>query len=132
VVESEIKTFNPDVIFTHFQQDLNVDHRKSFEAVITACRPTGAHGVKGIYSFEIPSSTGWSVGDSVLYNPNTFVSVSEENLKAKISALECYKFETRDFPHPRSAKGLHVYSQFRGMQCNRDHAEAFIQAKTIY
>jgi LmbE family N-acetylglucosaminyl deacetylase len=39
IVEREVEEFTPDVTFTHFAHDLNIDHRRTFEAVLTACRP---------------------------------------------------------------------------------------------
>ncbi|MBC7759659.1 MAG: PIG-L family deacetylase, partial [Phormidesmis sp. FL-bin-119] len=52
VVEKEKAEFNPDIIFTHHGGDLNVDHRKTFESVITACRPMKEETVKTIITFE--------------------------------------------------------------------------------
>ena len=39
VVEKEKKSFNPDIVFTHHNGDLNIDHKLTFQAVITAFRP---------------------------------------------------------------------------------------------
>jgi len=39
LVEKEKASFQPDVIFTHHGGDLNIDHRRTFEAVVTSCRP---------------------------------------------------------------------------------------------
>src|SRR5690625_384122 len=39
VIEKEKEKKKPDVIFTHFEGDLNIDHQRTFQAVITACRP---------------------------------------------------------------------------------------------
>ena len=39
IIEKEKKEFNPSVIFTHHGGDLNIDHQRTFEAVMTACRP---------------------------------------------------------------------------------------------
>lgn len=38
-VEEFINKINPDIIFTHHNADLNVDHRITFQAVLTTCRP---------------------------------------------------------------------------------------------
>src|SRR3569832_1259181 len=35
VIEKEKSLFPPDVVFTHHGGDLNIDHQRSFEAVIT-------------------------------------------------------------------------------------------------
>ena len=39
IIEKEKKLFNPEVIFTHHMGDVNIDHQKTFEAVLTAVRP---------------------------------------------------------------------------------------------
>ena len=39
LIEKYILKYSPDTIFTHFKNDLNIDHRKIFRAVITATRP---------------------------------------------------------------------------------------------
>ena len=46
----------PDVVFTHHNGDLNIDHSITFKATLTACRPIKGESVKEVYSFEIPSS----------------------------------------------------------------------------
>ena len=38
-IESNIKTFMPDIIFTHHVGDLNIDHKIVNQAVVTASRP---------------------------------------------------------------------------------------------
>ena len=57
VVERFIMNHEPQIILTHHHGDLNVDHRLSYQAVITACRPLQGSIVKEIYTFETPSST---------------------------------------------------------------------------
>src|SRR5689334_3357132 len=39
VIEKEKDNLSPGIIFTHHGGDLNIDHQRTFEAVITACRP---------------------------------------------------------------------------------------------
>ena len=58
IIEKEKKDFNPDVIFTHHNGDLNIDHKKTFEAVYTAVRPTENGAVKTLICFETMSGTG--------------------------------------------------------------------------
>ena len=98
VIEKEKKIFKPEVIFTHHGGDLNIDHQKTFEAVITACRPLENEIVKSIFTFETPSGTEWrSITDPRHFLPNIFISVSDSNIDAKIKGMECYEFEKRKF-----------------------------------
>lgn len=39
VVENEKEDFKPEIIFTHHGGDLNIDHQRTFESVMTATRP---------------------------------------------------------------------------------------------
>ena len=56
VVSKYVDKYQPDTIFTHHHGDLNIDHRRTCEAVLTACRPIGDYSVKRIYAFETPST----------------------------------------------------------------------------
>ena len=60
-LENKIKIMKPDTIFTHYSHCLNIDNKRTFDAVITACRPINGLSVKKILSFEIPSSTEWAL-----------------------------------------------------------------------
>ena len=60
-----------------------------------------------------------------------FVAISEENLKAKINGMECYKYEKRTYPHPRSPEALRILAQQRGVIVGKDFAEAFMIIRTI-
>ena len=50
-IEEIIDNFNPDVVYTHFHSDLNIDHRITSDAVLTACRPLPNTSVKSLYLF---------------------------------------------------------------------------------
>ena len=126
VVESEITKFKPDYIFTHHGGDLNIDHRITFEAVMTAARPIPGERVKGIFCFETPSSTEWSFAfDGPGFKPNFFMDLKSNHLKAKIDAMAEYKFELRDYPHPRSLVALEQLAKVHGSRIGHEYAEAF-------
>ena len=73
-LEKYLKKYKPDTIFTHYKNDLNIDHRKVFEAVITATRPFKNTFIKNLLSFEITSSTELSYSKNQ-FNPNFFVDI---------------------------------------------------------
>lgn len=126
VVEKEKLEFKPDVIFTHHGGDVNIDHQRTFESVITACRPMETETVKCIITFETPSGTEWrSVSDPKHFLPNLFINVKDQHLKAKIKGMECYKYEKRTFPHPRSPEALRIQAQRWGVAVGQPFAEAF-------
>lgn len=126
VVEKEKQEFNPLVIFTHHGGDVNIDHQRTFEAVITACRPMSHEQVDTIITFETPSGTEWRASsDPRHFIPNFFVGISEANLQAKITGMEAYEFEKRSYPHPRSPEALRILAQQRGLMVGKKMAEAF-------
>ncbi len=126
VVEKEKEEFKPDIIFTHNAGDLNVDHRYTFQAVMTATRPMEDEVVKAVICFETNSATEWQYSNHPEgFHPNLFMEIGEDDLQAKIDALGEYKFEIRDYPHPRSAKALRVLAKYRGYSSGYDMAESF-------
>ncbi len=132
VIEKEKKEFDPSVIFTHHGGDLNIDHQRTFEAVITACRPMSDEKVKTIITFETPSGTEWRAStDPRHFIPNLFFEVSKKNVDAKIKGMECYEFEKRSFPHPRSPEALKIQSQRWGVAIGVPFAEAFMLVRSI-
>jgi len=118
-VRNDIK---PDIIFTHYEKDLNVDHQITYKAVITATRPLPNETVREIYTFEVPSSTEWAYPLS--FSPNTFFDITN-TIELKIKALECYKSEVESFPHPRSAESVHSNAKCWGTKVGLEYAEAF-------
>jgi LmbE family N-acetylglucosaminyl deacetylase len=132
VVEKEKKAFNPEVIFTHHGGDVNIDHQRTFEAIITACRPMLDEKVKTIITFETPSGTEWrSPSDPRHFLPNLFFSVSEKDVDAKIKGMESYEFERRDYPHPRSPEALKIQAQRWGVVVGTSFAEAFCLIRSV-
>lgn len=130
IIERYIEDIKPDIIYTHFGRDLNIDHQKTYEAVLTATRPIGDEYAKEIYAFETVSSTEWNFGNSSNFNPNYFVDVTE-TLNGKLKAMECYKSEIREFPHPRSNKNLEASALKWGSVISRRYAEAFEVVRII-
>ncbi|MBS4537828.1 PIG-L family deacetylase [Clostridium sp. D2Q-11] len=124
-VEKYITILNSDIIYTHHYGDLNIDHKKTFEAVITASRPVGEYSVKEIYCFETPSSTEWNFqyGDN-MFKPNVFIDI-KETLEEKLNAMACYKTELGEYPHPRSLKALKLIAARWGTVVGKEYVEAF-------
>jgi len=127
-VKEEVK---PDIIYTHHYGDLNIDHRITFDAVMTAARPVQGESVKEIYSFEIPSSTEWYFSSTKNYfMPNVFMDISE-TIEKKLQALKEYKSEVRQFPHPRSPEAIKSIAKKWGSNSGLKYAEAFCLVRLI-
>lgn len=128
-IEEAISEIRPVIVYTHHGGDLNIDHRRVHEAVVTACRPIPGSLVDKIYGFEVLSSTEWSSADL----GNSFVPVRSVDisdfLDRKIRALEFYQSEMRPFPHARSVEAVRALAQVRGAQVGLRAAEAFTVIK---
>lgn len=125
----EIKNqIRPKIIFTHYEKDLNIDHRITYQAVITATRPIKGETVRGIYSFEILSSTEWSY--PLCFSPNVFYDISG-TIDSKLRALEEYKNELKGYPHPRSLEGIKLTAKNWGMKVGLEYVEAFKLVRSI-
>jgi len=130
-IESLIAKHQPDTVFTHHAGDVNIDHRRTHEAVVTACRPQRNHPVKTLLCFEVPSSTEWQLpGSAPAFTPNWFVDVSG-TLERKIAALNAYASELREWPHPRSRQGVEYLAHWRGATMGVDAAEAFVLGRQL-
>ena len=130
-IETIVSDFQPNIIYTHYFGDLNIDHQITHKAVMTACRPQPDFCVKEIYSFETLSATHWqssSMGSA--FNPNYFVDASSF-MEKKIKALQCYDNEVREYPHARSYKTVDSLAKFRGSVIGVQDAEAFIVERLI-
>ena len=127
-IETIIDEFGPDTVYTHSQHDINVDHRQICDATITATRPKKNSNVKEVISFEVPSSTEWYFPQK--FSPNIFVDISKE-LKFKLKAMQVYKNELREFPHPRSIEALEIIAKRWGTVCGFNAAEAFCLVRSL-
>ena len=125
-VEAFVHNLKPDIVYTHHAGDLNIDHRITHQAVMTACRPLPGCSVKTILCFEVPSSTEWGQG----FEPNWFVDISD-TWEKKRDALVAYMSEMREFPHPRSYDGVWHLANLRGATVGVEMAEAFMVARRI-
>lgn len=131
VVESVVSEVQPEVVYTHWPHDLNVDHEITCRAVLTACRPLPGSEVCAIYAYETVSSSEWSFfGEARAFAPNRFVDVAD-TLETKMRALQCYAHEMRDFPHARSYEAIRALAMTRGAQSGLAAAEAFVVLREI-
>ena len=121
-LEEVSESIEPNLVYTHFFDDLNVDHRLVSECVHTCFRPVPGSSVKSLLLFEVLSSTEWSYPYS--FKPNYFVNIKKQ-LSKKINAMKMFKNEIRDFPHPRSPENIQFVAGRWGSVSGFEAAEAF-------
>lgn len=127
-LENLVGRIEPEAIFTHHRFCTNIDHQYCHEAAVVATRPAPGHRID-LFAGEIPSSTGYL--RPTQWEPNLYISVSEEELTKKIEAMECYTGEARPAPHPRSADVLRSLAVLRGSEAGVRAAEAFMCQRVL-
>jgi len=113
------KTF-PDLIFTHYRNDLHQDHRIISELTWNTFRN------HLILEYEIPKY------DGDFGNPNCFVSISETIRNQKISNI-LGSFKTQSDKHWFKKELFLSIMRIRGMECcsETEYAEAFYCRKVL-
>ncbi len=126
-IEKIKKQIQPDIVYTNFWNDLNLDHRLTCQAVATAFRPKPHQKMASLFQFEVPESTYLSIPDGKkAFQPNHFVNISQ-TLTLKLEALAAYESERRDYPDLRSAEFMKELARQRGKIKNMKYAEAFVE-----
>jgi LmbE family N-acetylglucosaminyl deacetylase len=99
------KEFSPDIIFTHYRNDLHQDHRLVSDLTWNTFRN------HLILEYEIPKY------DGDLASPNVFVPLDETVVQAKIDGiLDCFKSQTNN--HWFSPHVFESVLRLRGIECN--------------
>ncbi|MBD3211226.1 MAG: PIG-L family deacetylase [Candidatus Lokiarchaeota archaeon] len=125
MIMNVVKTVNPNIVYTHYINDLNLDHRLVFESTLVALRPP--RRVK-LYCYETLSETEWHIHS---FHPNYYVDI-KDFLEKKIKAFEIYESESKKYPHPRSRKGIKILAKKRGLEYFLEYAESFIMIKDFW
>jgi LmbE family N-acetylglucosaminyl deacetylase len=118
----------PNVVYTHFGGDLNIDHRITNSAVLTAFRPGSGVFPEQIFCAETLSSTEWGVTS---FHPNCFVDITEF-IDKKLTLLTNYKSEFKNYPHPLSLENINNTGKKWGGYINVQFAEAFQLIRKIW
>lgn len=128
-VEAVVEKVQPQIVYTHFPGDLNIDHRRTAEAVLTACRPLPGSSVRRILAMDVASATGWGEPANP-FVPTVFLDISSV-LQRKLQAMAAYRGELREFPHPRSLAGLEARAAYWGSHAGLRAAEPFVLLREI-
>jgi LmbE family N-acetylglucosaminyl deacetylase len=126
-IEKVIAEYSPQIIYCHYGNDVNRDHRIVFEAASVALRPV-AESVEAFYSFYTMGSTDWGYPRD--FSPDTWIDITQY-LHLKVEAFKCYTSEIRNYPHPRSVKAIEHLAFSTGNQCCLEAAESFVTIRRI-
>lgn len=120
-IERVLYEVKPEIVYCHYNNDINSDHRVVFESTAVWCRPSKTPFIKKVYLYEI-------FGSSVNFLPNYYVDISNY-IDKKLSALSLYTTEIH--AQTRSIETLRTQARYRGSEINVDYAEAFYLYKEI-
>lgn len=126
-IERIVRSVHPKVVYTHAGTDVNLDHRRIFEATLVACRPYSAPYLQAVYAYFVPSSSEWGAAP---FDANHYVDISDV-MEAKSNAMGAYKSELRSAPHPRSRESLRAINASFGSVIGCRYAEAFKLVRSI-
>ena len=122
-IQKIINKIDPDVIYTHWDGDLNYMHQLVSLATIIGVRPPRKTTV---YMYEMESSQFARIG----FKPNYYVDISDY-IGKKIEAFALYASEYRKDRHPRNAEGITTFARYRGQEVGLEYVEAFILIKEV-
>jgi LmbE family N-acetylglucosaminyl deacetylase len=114
------QTVTPDLVFTHYRNDLHQDHRLISELTWNTFR---SHF---ILEYEIPKY------DGDLGSPNVFVELSESVARRKVEGIVT-RFRTQTGKHWFSEEVFMALLCLRGMECiaTERYAEGFYGRKAV-
>lgn len=131
VIEYAIDQLQPDVVYTHFWGDVNMDHQNVYKSTLVAVRPVMGQVVKELYCYRVPSSTEWTPNKAdTMFMPNVFVDITEV-AEQKYEAFSKYSTEIRNYPHPRSVQYLRETDKAAGLRVGLLCAEEFVLLRKI-
>ena len=124
-IEAVLRDRAPHDVYVPFGNSLHADHKKTYQAAITAARPLPGSPVRALLAYEIISSTDWAPAADGAFAPDSFVEITPV-LAAKLDAIAAYDFEMRDEPHARSPQAVKRLARMRGNTVGFAAAEAFM------
>jgi len=124
-LQQVVDQVQPEIVYTTPRDDINQDHRIVYEATLVAARPLPGSSVRRLLCYEISTTARFGLpAGSTGFAPNVFVDISRY-LEKKLEAIRCYRTELREYPHPRSVKGLRLLAEERGLNVGLQAAECF-------
>lgn len=127
-----VEKIRPQTVFLPFIGDMHIDHRETLESAMVALRPVQNPEIKEIYMYETLSETGWNLPScDKAFIPNVWFDITE-TFEQKIKAMQCYKSQLKDYPHPRSIDAIEALAKYRGSTVGVKYAESFMLIRSIH
>lgn len=132
VIEEAVNNIKPQVVYTHFYGDVNLDHQRVYQSTLVACRPTSNQVVKEILCYRVPSSTEWAPQDEKSFFRSNVINCIKDFEEQKSEAIKAYKTELREYPHPRSVQAVKELDIALGLKYGIGSSEEFLLLRKIY
>jgi N-acetylglucosamine malate deacetylase 1 len=134
-IEHCVAEIRPDIVMTHFEEDVNQDHGVVFNATMVATRPSPGTSVQTVLCYETASSTEWAAPfTGKTFAPNLYVDITD-TLDKKVEAMSVYAnthvSELKPYPHPRSLEAVEVYARRHGVAVGAEAAEPFMLVRGV-
>lgn len=120
-LEEVIFKVKPQIIYTHYSDDINSDHRVVHNATMVWCRPSKTPFLKKVLFYEV-------FGSNRNFNPNYYVNI-DNYINTKLEALGLYTTENN--VQTRTVDTIKQVAQYRGAEINSKYAEGFIVYRDI-
>lgn len=119
LIERAMAEFGPDEVIIPSAGDLNQDHRHLNEICRIALRPGNRATVQRV--LEAMAHDTHSGPEQATYG----VSMSLQDARKVLDAMECYETEVRQEPHPRSRENMLARWKVYGAQFGVAYAEPY-------
>ncbi len=121
----------PHVAFIPHKGDIHIDHAVVSNSAMVALRPINNINTNAIYAYETLSETEWNIPTvDNAFIPNVWSDISQ-TIQLKVDAMNCFKTQLKDYPHPRSIEAIIALSKFRGSTICVNYAESFMLIRDI-
>jgi LmbE family N-acetylglucosaminyl deacetylase len=117
-----VQNIAPEIVFTHYSHDINIDHRIVSQATRIACRPRESCSVKELYEYSIPGSTEWA-HSGVEYN--TYFDISAHS-ETKYNCVSRYVTEVKSTIDPLNVEYIKYRDLYYGGLSGYRVSEPFV------
>lgn len=126
-----VEDIKPDLAYIPHKGDMHIDHFEVARSAMVALRPVYAPQLRAIYAYETLSETEWNIPTvDNIFVPNTWSDITE-TIDVKLRAMQCYRSQLMEFPHPRSLEAIEALSKVRGSTICVRNAECFMLIRGV-
>ena len=131
-LDEMLDLYRPDLVLVPSLAGYHQEHRRVASLAVSAMRPGGGrsvgHAPASVWYYEAPADVSSPTGTS---SPTITVSLTRDDLDAKIDAMRCHASQVRPSPSERSLDALEALAILRGAQVGVPLGEAYASRRLI-